>query len=1142
MLKRGEIIKAKSLFISLIMLCIVICSVSATFAADDVADAIAADDEISVDEPLAVDETPTVSEDDTSVTSDVVTKDNFKEYFTESGTLNTTVNATELTFKGEISDVGVDAIVLDRPIKITGENSTFTNVAIDVKSSDVVISGLTINEDKYIAAISVLNATNVTIEDTEINYNAVAGADGYAIYADLADNLKLIGNSINYVGATSGWEMNNGIRVSNSPNATIKGNKFNLTLVSTDAGWAEVPAGSGNWVSSPISEGIVVDSSDYVVFKENIVDVTYNDVVTSFGYDTIYSVDFRNSANATIYGNEINSLGHDYVYGIIITGDYFNIVNNTIYSESDVYYANGIDVEGPASGVIYNNSISAKGIVSAYAIYSGMNGQNATIGYGNNIIGASAYLAFGMSLGDVESLIYNNTIVALGNYTMGIASVVDKLMVVNNKIWLYSSEQGNESIWEGFGIETNGIKILSKSLEANNTAALYNNTILTSGKGINLGSGIIAVLNNEIMVTGNEDADAYAVYATDLAGLYLNENNITYEGKTNGTGINNAIYLNNVTGAIIEENNFDLALVSAYVNWVEEPAGSWNYVGYPISEGILIKDSDNAVFNDNTVKVNCTVIVGTYDTIYAIDFKNSDNATISGNDIDALGFTYIYGIIISGDNFTISENDIATESAYYANGIDVEGPATGVIEDNGISAKAPTLAYPIYSGMNYQPVSVNYTGNDLIGDAYLVIGMSLGDVESNIVDNDIILSGNYTTGIAYGGSKLTVDNNMIVADGSNVGNESIWESFGVDTVGIKVVKGDAEITFNNVETTGNFTVDVKDTNSSVHDNYLKAAELFGDDSVSKTGDAEVYNNTPVKTKARIAITEVDGDCTIIGLLTDDEGNPLAGETVNYIFNGTNATVVTEDDGTFKLENLSNGEIGISYDGKFYIDPTNTTITLKGIAPIPPVKIVSMFKVTDDGNRTTTINGYAVDGPAGEQGIYYATTLIDENGNPIPNVYIEFAVNNKIYNRTTYENGSFVPYKLNMVRAGRYTMAFNFAGDENYTNAFACVCVDLDKKPIKIKASSKSYKAATKTKKYTVTLSTIKGLDGKMYLSPKAVSLKVNGKTYVAKTNSKGVATFKITNLTKKAKYSAVISYDGDKTYDSASKKVTITVK
>ena len=169
-------------------------------------------------------------------------------------------------------------------------------------------------------------------------------------------------------------------------------------------------------------------------------------------------------------------------------------------------------------------------------------------------------------------------------------------------------------------------------------------------------------------------------------------------------------------------------------------------------------------------------------------------------------------------------------------------------------------------------------------------------------------------------------------------------------------------------------------------------------------------------------------------------------------------------------------------------------------------------------------------------------MLDANGKPVSNVYIEFAVNNKIYNRTTYENGSFKPYKLNMIRAGRYTMAFNFAGDDNYTNAFACVCVDLDKKPITIKASAKTYKVATKTKKYTVTLSTIKGVDGKMYLSPKVVKLTVNGRTYTAKTNAKYQATFKINNLKKAGKYIAKITYKGDKTYEAASKKVKITVK
>ena len=59
---------------------------------------------------------------------------------------------------------------------------------------------------------------------------------------------------------------------------------------------------------------------------------------------------------------------------------------------------------------------------------------------------------------------------------------------------------------------------------------------------------------------------------------------------------------------------------------------------------------------------------------------------------------------------------------------------------------------------------------------------------------------------------------------------------------------------------------------------------------------------------------------------------------------------------------------------------------------------------------------------------------------------------------------------------------------------------------------------------------------------KKVTLKVNGKTFSAKTNAKGVATFKITKLTKVGKNNAVISYAGDKTYNKVSKKVKITVK
>ena len=88
------------------------------------------------------------------------------------------------------------------------------------------------------------------------------------------------------------------------------------------------------------------------------------------------------------------------------------------------------------------------------------------------------------------------------------------------------------------------------------------------------------------------------------------------------------------------------------------------------------------------------------------------------------------------------------------------------------------------------------------------------------------------------------------------------------------------------------------------------------------------------------------------------------------------------------------------------------------------------------------------------------------------------------------------------------------------------------------AKGKTFKAAAKTKKYTVTL---KDANKKAIKNAK-LTLKVNGKSYTAKTNSKGNATFKITKLKKKGTFKAVIKYAGDKKYKPVSKSVKITVK
>ena len=62
-----------------------------------------------------------------------------------------------------------------------------------------------------------------------------------------------------------------------------------------------------------------------------------------------------------------------------------------------------------------------------------------------------------------------------------------------------------------------------------------------------------------------------------------------------------------------------------------------------------------------------------------------------------------------------------------------------------------------------------------------------------------------------------------------------------------------------------------------------------------------------------------------------------------------------------------------------------------------------------------------------------------------------------------------------------------------------------------------------------------------YSQSSYVSIKVNGKTFSAKTNSKGVATIKV-KVSKKGKFTATAKFAGDNTYKAISKKAYFTVK
>lgn len=91
---------------------------------------------------------------------------------------------------------------------------------------------------------------------------------------------------------------------------------------------------------------------------------------------------------------------------------------------------------------------------------------------------------------------------------------------------------------------------------------------------------------------------------------------------------------------------------------------------------------------------------------------------------------------------------------------------------------------------------------------------------------------------------------------------------------------------------------------------------------------------------------------------------------------------------------------------------------------------------------------------------------------------------------------------------------------------------------KLIAKKASFKVKQKIKKYIATLKTNKNKAMKKV----KLYLKVKGKTYTAKTNTKGKAIFKIKNLKKKGTYKAIVTFKGNSNYNKVSKTVKINVK
>ena len=280
----------------------------------------------------------------------------------------------------------------------------------------------------------------------------------------------------------------------------------------------------------------------------------------------------------------------------------------------------------------------------------------------------------------------------------------------------------------------------------------------------------------------------------------------------------------------------------------------------------------------------------------------------------------------------------------------------------------------------------------------------------------------------------------------------------------------------------------------------------------------------------------------------------AGKNTIYMAYRIDSTLTVED---MEFDYNTTGTTEISFTDAIGIEATvvgqpdaavnvnNNTITVSGLEP--GSYILSVKTVTDEEHDSVTkeakitVNKIKTQLSASTVTTTYnanknlVVTLKDAKGNPLSGVEVIVNLNGVKKYKTDDKGQIKVPTKGLAPKA--YTAKITFNGNEKYNQATKSVKITVKKATPKVTAKAKIFKQSIKTKKYTVTL---KNNQNKVMKNTK-LTLKVNGKTYSATTNAKGQATFKITKLIKKGKFTATIKYAGSKYYNAKTVTAKITV-
>lgn len=554
-----------------------------------------------------------------------------------------------------------------------------------------------------------------------------------------------------------------------------------------------------------------------------------------------------------------------------------------------------------------------------------------------------------------------------------------------------------------------------------------------------------------------------------------------------------------------------------------------------------------------------------------VDLPNYGNRTFSGKAIytqasknivvDNCKFiNYAYGV-----EFTSSTQYSTVKNSWF------NGATTGVSGYSGSGTKAIQLM---------GSKNINIINNTFYGQIYDALSIASGSGNVIIENNEFI---NNTFAIFYGGASTEgnkITNNKFITCGMI--NTTYYNDYTKQTyviyfddlpyIGLQKASNDIEIKSNEFSVKSNNLIIYSEAENTAHgypstygginitDNLVKKADenvsnivfyhLKVDSSLSlnPTDDVVIKNNnfTDIEDvnnfKFEFASIETQGnditipkgkidtylavdyvkDGRVIIALYNLEGVEIAGQSISYTINGGETqTATTNEYGYIYIDNLEgsvNLDVAFKGNDDYYASSLSATLQLS-VVQAPTQITASAFTV------------YAIKAKS----TYYKFTLKDSTGNPLAEKEVTVSFNGVLYTVKTDTNGV-GSFKIPIATAGKYQTTISFTGDSEYKGSVAVSTIKISKQATKLTVAKKTFKKSA-TKKVTAVL---KDSSGKA-LSGKKVTMKVNGKTYTAKTNSKGVATFTV-KITKKGTFTATTKFAGDSYYTAKSATSKIIVK